>query len=65
MTQNADNATVPPVNVERWGWYSIGINVTLIGINLLVARASGSLAVGAELIHNSNNFDGGANSSFA
>ncbi|MFN2108352.1 MAG: cation diffusion facilitator family transporter [Anaerolineae bacterium] len=40
------------VNVERWGWYSIGINVTLIGINLLVARASGSLAVGAELTHN-------------
>ena len=41
-----------PVNVERWGWYSIGINVALIIINMLVARASGSLAVGAELIHN-------------
>ncbi len=44
--------TTAPVNVERWGWYSIGVNVALIGINLLVARASGSLAVGAELIHN-------------
>ncbi|MBN2390404.1 MAG: cation diffusion facilitator family transporter [Anaerolineae bacterium] len=52
MTRNAGAPTAPPVNVERWGWYSIGINVTLIGINLLVARASGSLAVGAELIHN-------------
>jgi cation diffusion facilitator family transporter len=41
-----------PVNVERWGWYSIGINVVLIVINLLVAHASGSLAVGAELVHN-------------
>jgi len=52
MTQNAAASPAPPVNVERWGWYSIGINVTLIGINLLVARASGSLAVGAELTHN-------------
>ena len=40
------------VKVERWGWYSIGINVSLIIINLIVARASGSLAVGAELVHN-------------
>ncbi len=52
MIRNATVPTSPSVNVERWGWYSIGINVTLIGINLLVARASGSLAVGAELIHN-------------
>ena len=53
MTQNAAASPAPPVNVERWGWYSIGVNVALIIINLLVARASGSLAVGAELIHNS------------
>ena len=39
-------------NVERWGWYSIGINVVLAAINLVVALASGSLAVQAELIHN-------------
>mgnify|MGYP000957929571 CR=1 FL=1 len=52
MTRNTGAPTASPVNIERWGWYSIGINVTLIGINLLVARASGSLAVGAELIHN-------------
>ena len=39
-------------NVERWGWYSIGINVVLAAINLGIARASGSLAVEAEMIHN-------------
>ncbi|MGD8968395.1 MAG: cation diffusion facilitator family transporter [Anaerolineae bacterium] len=41
-----------PGNVERWGWYSIGINVVLAAINLAVALASGSLAVQAELVHN-------------
>ena len=40
------------MNVERWGWYSIGINVALAAINLSIARASGSLAVEAETIHN-------------
>ena len=40
------------VDVERWGWYSIGINVILALINLAIARASGSLAVEAEMIHN-------------
>jgi cation diffusion facilitator family transporter len=39
-------------DVERWGWYSIGVNVVLALINLVVARASGSLAVEAEMIHN-------------
>jgi cation diffusion facilitator family transporter len=42
----------PGPNVERWGWYSIGINVVLVAINLGIARASGSLAVEAEMIHN-------------
>jgi cation diffusion facilitator family transporter len=41
-----------PGNVERWGWYSIGINVVLAAINLAVATASGSLAVRAEMVHN-------------
>jgi cation diffusion facilitator family transporter len=45
-------AAGPPANVERWGWYSIGINVTLAAINLVIAMASGSLAVEAELVHN-------------
>jgi cation diffusion facilitator family transporter len=40
------------LNIERWGWYSILANILLGGINLIVARASGSLAVEAELIHN-------------
>jgi cation diffusion facilitator family transporter len=40
------------VDVERWGWYSIGINVVLAAINLVIAQASGSLAVAAEMLHN-------------
>ena len=40
------------MNIERWGWYSIGVNVVLAGINLAVALASGSLAVEAEMVHN-------------
>jgi cation diffusion facilitator family transporter len=40
------------VNIERWGWYSIAVNVVLGGINLSIAVASGSLAVGAEMVHN-------------
>jgi len=40
------------VNLERWGWYSIGINIVLMLINLVIARASGSLAVTAEVVHN-------------
>jgi len=40
------------MGLERWGWYSIGINVLLVIINLAVAVASGSLAVAAEMVHN-------------
>lgn len=40
------------MNVERWGWYSIAVNVILALINLVIALASGSLAVGAEMVHN-------------
>ena len=40
------------MNIERWGWYSITVNITLGLINLVIARASGSLAVEAEMVHN-------------
>ena len=40
------------MSVERWGWYSIGINVILIVINAGIALASSSLAVEAEMVHN-------------
>ncbi len=40
------------MNVERWGWYSIAVNIALGLINLVIARASGSLAVEAEMVHN-------------
>ena len=39
-------------HVERWGWYSIGVNLSLIAIHAAVAIGSGSLAVTAELLHN-------------
>jgi cation diffusion facilitator family transporter len=38
--------------LERWGWASIGVNVVLTVINLIIAAASGSLAVAAEMVHN-------------
>ncbi len=40
------------MNLERWGWYSIGVNVLLTLINLAIAAASSSLAVAAEMVHN-------------
>jgi cation diffusion facilitator family transporter len=40
------------MNTERWGWYSVGVNVVLILINAGIAVASGSLAVQAEMVHN-------------
>ncbi len=40
------------MKIERWGWYSIAVNVVLAGINLAIAAASGSLAVRAEMVHN-------------
>jgi cation diffusion facilitator family transporter len=38
--------------LERWGWASIGVNVLLTLLNLVIAVTSGSLAVAAEMIHN-------------
>jgi cation diffusion facilitator family transporter len=40
------------MTVERWGWYSIGLNLLLAAVNLTIAVASGSRAVGAETVHN-------------
>jgi cation diffusion facilitator family transporter len=40
------------MSVERWGWYSIGVNVVLAAINAGIAAVSGSLAVEAEMVHN-------------
>ena len=40
------------VDVVRWGWYSIGLNVLLIAVHAVIAAASSSLAVAAELTHN-------------
>jgi cation diffusion facilitator family transporter len=38
--------------VERAGWFSIGVNIFLTLLNLVIALASGSLAVAAEMVHN-------------
>lgn len=40
------------MRVERWGWYSVALNLGLIGTHAAVASISGSLAVTAELTHN-------------
>ena len=40
------------MKVDHWGWYSIAINIILVAINLVIATASGSLAVEAEMVHN-------------
>ena len=39
-------------SVLRWGWYSLAVNVVLVAFHGVIATASGSLAVTAELIHN-------------
>ena len=40
------------MKLERWGWYSVLVNVLLAGLHGLIAWVSGSLAVFAELVHN-------------
>jgi cation diffusion facilitator family transporter len=40
------------VNLERWGWCSIAVNVLLAAVHGVIVVGSGSLAVAAELIHN-------------
>lgn len=50
--EDAGAATGVRDDVSHWGWYSLGINLVLVAINLSVAVASGSLAVGAETAHN-------------
>jgi divalent metal cation (Fe/Co/Zn/Cd) transporter len=40
------------MNLERWGWYSIGVNVLLMLVHGVIATVSGSLAMTAELVHN-------------
>lgn len=40
------------MKVEHWGWASIGLNVLFMAVHAVIATASGSLAVAAELTHN-------------
>ena len=40
------------MKIERWGWYSVVINIVLAVIDTAVALYSGSLAVKAEILHN-------------
>jgi len=55
---NRSGNSMPPVSaapgdrLERWGWYSVALNVLLAVFHGVIATASGSLAVAAELIHN-------------
>jgi divalent metal cation (Fe/Co/Zn/Cd) transporter len=52
QTANQTDALVPARGLERWGWYSVLVNVVLISLHGLLAAISGSLAVSAELVHN-------------
>ena len=47
---DADRSSI--ASIVRWGWYSIAVNVVLVALHGLIAAASGSLAVTAELLHN-------------
>jgi cation diffusion facilitator family transporter len=40
------------MSVERWAWGSVAVNVVLAVLHGVVAGASGSLGVAAELVHN-------------
>jgi cation diffusion facilitator family transporter len=40
------------MNIERWGWYSIAVNILLALLHGFIAVRSDSLAVAAELTHN-------------
>lgn len=40
------------MKIERWGWYSIAVNILLALLHGFVAFRSDSLAVAAELTHN-------------
>jgi cation diffusion facilitator family transporter len=40
------------MNVDRWGWYSIAVNILLALLHGFIAFRSDSLAVAAELTHN-------------
>ena len=49
MTQKREE---PTAALQKWGWASIGVNISLTALNLAIAHASGSLAVAAEMVHN-------------
>jgi cation diffusion facilitator family transporter len=51
-TPLATTSTIDTKNLERWGWYSIGVSLFLTILNLMVATASGSAAAQAEMVHN-------------
>jgi cation diffusion facilitator family transporter len=40
------------MKIERWGWYSVLVNILLVSLHGVIAVKSGSLAVSAEVIHN-------------
>jgi cation diffusion facilitator family transporter len=40
------------MGIERWGWYSLLLNVVLAVLHGVIALVSGSLAVTAEFVHN-------------
>lgn len=52
VAEPAPSSDGTDATIVRWGWYSIALNVLLIAWHGVIALASDSLAVAAELIHN-------------
>jgi cation diffusion facilitator family transporter len=52
MAGSPGSSSSGSARLERWAWYSVALNVGLAAAHALVALASGSLAVTAELTHN-------------
>ena len=50
--QESNSKNIDVKNLERWGWYSVGISVFLTAVHMVIAVASGSAAVKAEMFHN-------------
>ena len=46
-----DPKIIDNTNIENWGWYSIIVGLIAASINIILASASGGLAVKAEMYH--------------
>jgi divalent metal cation (Fe/Co/Zn/Cd) transporter len=52
QTTTESDTVAASVRPERWGWLSLLVDFVLVGVHGILAIASGSFAVSAEVIHN-------------